>query len=134
MKSFLQLFSEYRKLQARVVSLVDVNHVAIRECDTLNVILADLRKRLEDERAQNRELIAQVSAAQRSEIESTRKVADSLARRYSGPIFDLASEIPTRTEAFDPIPKTRIQPNTAIALMEQEFLAEVAAIQGKQAN
>lgn len=124
---FLRLFPAFRELQASLAAVTAALDSVRHECDTLSVILADLRARLEDERKQNRELMAQVSAAQRSEIDATRKMADSLARRYSGPIFDLASELPVRPESYEPIPKQRPQGTAVLADMERQFEEELKA-------
>lgn len=102
---FLRCFRAYRELEAELV----------RE-----------RARTSVAESQLREMTDRFAQAQRSEIESTRKVADAFARRHGGPVFDIAGEIPIRPDEFEPIPRSKAQASSLVEQMERDFHAELA--------
>lgn len=107
MTRFLRLFSEFRQLEAMNASLFE-------KIDTLT----DQRTLL---LSQLSEVTVKLDDARKSEIESLRKVADHQARKHGAGIFDLASEIPVRPEAYEPIPRGKPQGSDLADQMEREF-------------
>lgn len=129
---FLRLFSAYRNLEAQYKLQEGVIQKLEKSVDGKIDMLMRTVTQLDAERARNADLLNRLEAAMRSEIESTRKVADANARKHGAPIFDLANEIPVRPEAFQPIPKDRQQASSLVEQLERDFYAAMPKPNGHQ--
>lgn len=118
MNRFLRLFDTYVRLESRV-------ETAELRAELLTHENVRLTQRVDV-------LSQQVSDAQKSEIAATRQVADAFARRYGGPVYGIAGELPAVTN-FEPIPKQRPQGSDLVAQAERDFFAEMEKMAGKAA-
>lgn len=116
MNRFLRLFDSYVRLESRAESAELRAELLMQE----NVRLC---QRVDA-------LFQQVTSAQASEIAATRQVADAFARRYGGPVYGLAGELPSVTN-FEPIPKAHPQGSDLVAQMERDFFAEMREMAGR---
>ena len=115
---FLRLFAAYRELEAQNASLGDkIDSLAAERAETMLQFTA---------------LTQKIDAARQSEIDTLRKVADHAARKHGHPIFDLASELPVRPEAYEAVPKVKMQGSDLVEQMEREF-AQARELQAKRA-